>query len=108
MLRYNFCIIISSRSQDPFFFFNKAQDSCVRVVSQIFIIQLSRSSCSIDNPYNISFEKLLHCLQNMWDLTPQTDLLEELPAEYSTESALADLTVSFLIRILYILIFGSF
>ncbi|KAG0532832.1 hypothetical protein BDA96_04G141000 [Sorghum bicolor] len=31
-------------------------------------------------------------LHNMWDLTPQTDLLEELPAEYSTESALADLT----------------
>ncbi|XP_021315431.1 uncharacterized protein LOC8081647 isoform X2 [Sorghum bicolor] len=30
--------------------------------------------------------------ENMWDLTPQTDLLEELPAEYSTESALADLT----------------
>jgi len=44
----------------------------------------------------------------MWDLTPQTDLLQELPAEYSTESALADLTVSFLTRILYILISGSF
>lgn len=38
----------------------------------------------------------------MWDLTPPTDLLQEFPAEYSTESALADLTVSFLIRILYI------
>ncbi|KAM0899101.1 hypothetical protein ACQ4PT_021531 [Festuca glaucescens] len=30
-------------------------------------------------------------LQNMWDLTPPTELLQELPAEYSTESALADL-----------------
>ncbi|TVU00155.1 hypothetical protein EJB05_54466 [Eragrostis curvula] len=29
--------------------------------------------------------------ENMWDLTPQTDLLQELPAEYSTESALVDL-----------------
>jgi hypothetical protein len=57
MLRYNFCIIISLRSQDPFFFFDKAQDSCVRVVSQVFMNQLSRSSCSIDNPYNISHMK---------------------------------------------------
>jgi hypothetical protein len=37
----------------------------------------------------------------MWDLTPQTDLVQELPAEYSTESALVDLTVSFLVRIIY-------
>ncbi|XP_031495108.1 structural maintenance of chromosomes flexible hinge domain-containing protein GMI1-like isoform X2 [Nymphaea colorata] len=29
--------------------------------------------------------------QNMWDLTPDTDLLSELPAEYTFESALADL-----------------
>ncbi|CAM0949513.1 unnamed protein product [Alopecurus aequalis] len=29
--------------------------------------------------------------ENMWDLTPPTELLQELPAEYSTESALADL-----------------
>ena len=39
------------------FFFDKAQDSCVRVVSQVFTNQLSRSSCSIDNPYNISYMK---------------------------------------------------
>ncbi|XP_022683884.1 uncharacterized protein LOC111257871 [Setaria italica] len=30
--------------------------------------------------------------ENMWDLTPQPDLVQELPAEYSTESALVDLT----------------
>lgn len=30
----------------------------------------------------------------MWDLTPDTDLLKELPEEYSFESALADLIVS--------------
>ncbi|XP_019189024.1 PREDICTED: uncharacterized protein LOC109183399 [Ipomoea nil] len=29
--------------------------------------------------------------ENMWDLTPDTDLLKELPEEYSFESALADL-----------------
>ncbi|CAN6483423.1 unnamed protein product [Victoria cruziana] len=29
--------------------------------------------------------------QSMWDLTPDTDLLSELPAEYTFESALADL-----------------
>ncbi|XP_020260152.1 uncharacterized protein LOC109836607 isoform X1 [Asparagus officinalis] len=28
---------------------------------------------------------------NMWDLTPDTDLLQELPAEYTFETALADL-----------------
>ncbi|RAL46965.1 hypothetical protein DM860_016599 [Cuscuta australis] len=30
-------------------------------------------------------------LHNMWDLTPDTDLLKELPEEYTFESALADL-----------------
>ncbi|XP_077226812.1 gamma-irradiation and mitomycin c induced 1 [Tasmannia lanceolata] len=29
--------------------------------------------------------------QNMWDLTPHTDLLSELPAEYTFETSLADL-----------------
>ncbi|KAL4204772.1 hypothetical protein AMTRI_Chr01g133770 [Amborella trichopoda] len=29
--------------------------------------------------------------QNMWDITPDTELLSELPAEYSFETALADL-----------------
>lgn len=33
-------------------------------------------------------------LQNMWDLTPDTDLLMELPEEYNFETALADLIVS--------------
>lgn len=47
----------------------------------------------------------LACLQNMWDLTPPTELLQELPAEYSTESALADLVVSFLVRIFCLLSF---
>ena len=46
---------------------------------------------------------LLACLQNMWDLTPPTELLQELPAEYSTESALADLVVSFLVRVFCLL-----
>lgn len=39
----------------------------------------------------------LLCLQNMWDLTPDTDLLKELPEEYTFETALADLIVSCLI-----------
>lgn len=30
----------------------------------------------------------------MWDLTPDTDLFEELPEEYAFETALADLIVS--------------
>lgn len=33
-------------------------------------------------------------LQNLWDLTPDTDLLKELPENYSFETALADLIVS--------------
>ncbi|PHU17006.1 hypothetical protein BC332_12701 [Capsicum chinense] len=32
-------------------------------------------------------------LENMWDLTPDTDLLKELPEEYTFETALADLIV---------------
>ncbi|RVW14539.1 hypothetical protein CK203_077276 [Vitis vinifera] len=32
--------------------------------------------------------------KNMWDLTPDTDLLAELPEEYAFETALADLIVS--------------
>lgn len=30
----------------------------------------------------------------MWDLTPDTDLLKELPDDYTFETALADLIVS--------------
>jgi hypothetical protein len=33
----------------------------------------------------------------MWDLALQNDLLQELPTEYGTESALVDLIVGFLI-----------
>nr|XP_010915961.1 structural maintenance of chromosomes flexible hinge domain-containing protein GMI1 [Elaeis guineensis] len=33
----------------------------------------------------------VNTFQNMWDLTPDTDLLAELPAEYTFETALADL-----------------
>ncbi|KAM0881720.1 hypothetical protein ACQ4PT_032768 [Festuca glaucescens] len=36
-------------------------------------------------------EGFVRTFENMWDLTPPTELLQELPAEYSTESALADL-----------------
>jgi len=32
-------------------------------------------------------------MQNMWDSTPDTDLLLELPEEYTFETALADLIV---------------
>lgn len=38
----------------------------------------------------------MHVLQNMWDLTPETDLLAELPAQYTFEASLADLIVSYL------------
>lgn len=34
----------------------------------------------------------------MWDLTPDTDLLKELPEEYTFETALADLIVSRLVQ----------
>ncbi|KAF3786682.1 hypothetical protein EJ110_NYTH24849 [Nymphaea thermarum] len=33
----------------------------------------------------------VYACRSMWDLTPDTDLLSELPAEYTFESALADL-----------------
>ena len=39
-------------------------------------------------------EGSLLVLQNLWDLTPDTDLLKELPENYSFETALADLIVS--------------
>jgi hypothetical protein len=42
----------------------------------------------------------------MWDPTLQIDLLQELPAEYSTEGALVDLVVGFLIWLLCLLISG--
>ncbi|KAM3265653.1 putative protein isoform X2 [Capsicum annuum] len=32
-----------------------------------------------------------HKIRNMWDLTPDTDLLKELPEEYTFETPLADL-----------------
>lgn len=35
-------------------------------------------------------------LQDMWDLTPDTDLLKELPNDYTFETALADLIVRML------------
>lgn len=35
----------------------------------------------------------LFYFQNMWDLTPDTDLLRELPEDYTFETALADLIV---------------
>lgn len=38
-------------------------------------------------------------LQNMWDLTPDTELLKELPEEYTFETALADLIVSRLVKL---------
>lgn len=41
-----------------------------------------------------SFTFYLLDLQNMWDLTPDTELLRELPEEYTFETALADLIVS--------------
>lgn len=49
---------------------------------------------SEDNRFRIS---VLLCVfwQNMWDLTPDTDLLNELPEEYNFVTALADLIVSF-------------
>lgn len=37
-------------------------------------------------------------MQNMWDLTPDTDLLLELPEEYNFEAAIADLIVSSLTK----------
>lgn len=36
----------------------------------------------------------LFLLQNLWDLTPDPDLLKEPPENYSFETALADLIVS--------------
>lgn len=38
-------------------------------------------------------------LQNLWDLTPDTDLLKELPENYSFETALADLIVSVSVKL---------
>jgi len=37
-------------------------------------------------------------MQNMWDLTPDTDLLLELPEDYNFEAAIADLIVSSLTK----------
>lgn len=40
----------------------------------------------------------LYEMQNMWDLTPDIDLLLELPEEYDFEAAIADLIVSSLTK----------
>jgi len=37
-------------------------------------------------------------MQNMWDLTPDTDLLMELPEDYNFEAAITDLIVSSLAK----------
>ncbi|PUZ75246.1 hypothetical protein GQ55_1G139100 [Panicum hallii var. hallii] len=66
-------------------------------------IKLSNFDTKSTNILRLHNEKggFVSTFENMWDLTPQTDLVQELPAEYSTESALVDLTVSFLVRIIY-------
>lgn len=50
------------------------------------------------------FMKKLFCdrlvsLQGMWDLTPNTELLMELPEEYTFETALADLIVCYRLQL---------
>lgn len=59
-----------------------------------------RNFCWVLNPAcNIFFHgttMVLFEMQNMWDWTPDTDLLLELPEEYTFETALADLIVSLL------------
>ncbi|PVH66072.1 hypothetical protein PAHAL_1G141200 [Panicum hallii] len=57
-------------------------------------IKLSNFDTKSTNILRLHNEKggFVSTFENMWDLTPQTDLVQELPAEYSTESALVDLT----------------
>ncbi|CAL4969818.1 unnamed protein product [Urochloa decumbens] len=57
-------------------------------------IKLSNYDTKSTNILRLHDEKggLVSTFENMWDLTPQTDLVQVLPAEYSTESALVDLT----------------
>ncbi|XP_039838776.1 structural maintenance of chromosomes flexible hinge domain-containing protein GMI1-like isoform X5 [Panicum virgatum] len=57
-------------------------------------IKLSNFDTKSTNILRLQDEKggFVGTFENMWDLTPQTDLVQELPAEYSTESALVDLT----------------
>ncbi|RLM78671.1 hypothetical protein C2845_PM12G12300 [Panicum miliaceum] len=57
-------------------------------------IKLSNFHTKSTNILRLHDEKggFVSTFENMWDLTPQTDLVQELPAEYSTESALVDLT----------------
>ncbi|OEL25689.1 hypothetical protein BAE44_0013292, partial [Dichanthelium oligosanthes] len=56
-------------------------------------IKLSNFDTKSINILRLHDEKggLVSTFENMWDLTPQTDLVQELPGEYSTESALVDL-----------------
>ncbi|XP_022736112.1 uncharacterized protein LOC111289381 [Durio zibethinus] len=63
----------------------------------------AESTCGIFNLISVTFYAFMMVLekfpillsfvglQNMWDLTPDTDLLRELPEEYTFETALADL-----------------
>ncbi|GJR61073.1 structural maintenance of chromosomes flexible hinge domain-containing protein GMI1 [Tanacetum coccineum] len=49
---------------------------------------------SLDRVYNLRLDdgsKPADIYENMWDLTPDTELLRELPEEYTFETALADL-----------------
>lgn len=85
------------------FLFNQDGSSDVAQTFEVGIslVSLPLSAILLNNRTQLSYF-LIFChlseMQNMWDLTPDTDLLLELPEEYNFEAAIADLIVSSLTK----------
>ncbi|XVE58363.1 hypothetical protein DITRI_Ditri04bG0163800 [Diplodiscus trichospermus] len=58
--------------------------------SRINLRNFQRQKCHILRLHD-GWGEIANTFENMWDLTPETDLLMELPEDYSFETALADL-----------------
>ncbi|KAH9779979.1 Structural maintenance of chromosomes flexible hinge domain-containing protein GMI1 [Citrus sinensis] len=61
-----------------------------KISDTIDFVMFEPSKCHILKLYDGSGE-IAETFENMWDLTPDTDLLRELPEDYTFETALADL-----------------
>ncbi|KAJ4726669.1 Protein defective in meristem silencing 3 [Melia azedarach] len=67
------------------------EDAYMNVIRESIDFEMFKPhKCHILKLYDGSGE-MAEIFENMWDLTPDTDLLKELPEEYTFETALADL-----------------
>ncbi|CAN1250771.1 Structural maintenance of chromosomes flexible hinge domain-containing protein GMI1 [Linum perenne] len=69
-------------------YFEDSQDR--KIIQRIKFMNYKPNKCHILRLYDGN-SRISETYENMWDLTPDTDLLKELPDAYDFESALADL-----------------